>query len=244
MQAIMETLFDIVYLLTVTSIGFIMIKKNRGNKQFLLFGIMAVTLGAGDAFHLIPRAYALCTTGLENFTYALGVGKLITSITMTLFYILLYYVWRIRYKVDGKKSLTITMYLLAALRIALCLCPQNMWTSADAPLSWAIYRNIPFALMGIMVIVLFFISARKENDKPYKFMWLTIVLSFAFYIPVVLWADVLPIVGVLMIPKTCAYVWTILIGFFDMKNQPKKLSKKQMKKQAKKQLRQPKTSVK
>ena len=26
-------------------------------------------------------------------------------------------------------------------------------------------------------------------------MWLTIVLSFGFYIPVVLWADVYPIVG-------------------------------------------------
>ena len=44
-------------------------------------------------------------------------------------------------------------------------------------------------------------------------MWLTIVLSFAFYIPVVLWADVVPVIGMLMIPKTCAYVWTVLIGY-------------------------------
>lgn len=40
---------------------------------------MAVTLGCGDAFHLIPRAIALCTTGLENYTAALGISKLITS---------------------------------------------------------------------------------------------------------------------------------------------------------------------
>lgn len=51
---------------------------------------MAVTLGAGDAFHLIPRAVALCTTGLDSFTAALGIGKWITSITMTIFYVLLY----------------------------------------------------------------------------------------------------------------------------------------------------------
>ena len=43
-------------------------------------------------------------------------------------------------------------------------------------------------------------------------MWLTIVLSFGFYLPVVLWADVNPLIGMLMIPKTCAYVWTVLIG--------------------------------
>ena len=26
-------------------------------------------------------------------------------------------------------------------------------------------------------------------------------------------------IGILMIPKTCAYVWTILIGFFAMKKE-------------------------
>ena len=70
---------------------------------------MAVVLGCGDAFHLIPRAIALCTTGLENYTVALGIGKMITSVTMTLFYVLLYYVWRVRYQVEDKKELTITV---------------------------------------------------------------------------------------------------------------------------------------
>ncbi|MDD3202365.1 MAG: hypothetical protein PHZ05_01225 [Pygmaiobacter massiliensis] len=219
MQAIMETLFDVVYLTTVTLLGITMIRKNKGNLQYLLFGIMAVTLGAGDAFHLVPRAYALCTTGLQDFVVALGIGKLITSITMTLFYVLLYYVWRIRYKINGKNGLTVIMYVLAALRVALCLFPQNAWTSAEAPLSWAIYRNLPFAAMGFIVIVLFFTEARKHNDHAYRFMWLTIVLSFGFYLPVVLWADTIPWVGMLMIPKTCAYVWTILIGFMAMKKE-------------------------
>lgn len=45
----------------------------------------------------------------------------------------------------------------------------------------------------------------------------TIVLSFAFYIPVVLFADTIPMVGMLMIPKTCAYVWTVWLGYSDMK---------------------------
>ena len=125
MQAIMETLFDAVYLITVITLGVIMIRKNQGKRQYLLFGIMAVTLGAGDAFHLVPRAYALCTTGLENYAAALGVGKLITSVTMTVFYILLYYVWRLRYEVKGQKGLTAVVYLLSAVRIALCMFPQN-----------------------------------------------------------------------------------------------------------------------
>lgn len=217
MQAIMETLFDAVYLTTVITLGLMMVKRSRGNKQYLLFGIMAIVLGLGDAFHLVPRAIALCTTGLENYTVSLGVGKFITSITMTVFYIILYYVWRLRYKVSGKKELTYLVYAMAIARIALCLFPQNGWTSANPALLWGILRNIPFAAMGIIIIVLFYKSAKEHNDKSFKFMWLTIVLSFAFYIPVVLWADLNPLIGMLMIPKTCAYVWTVWIGFADMK---------------------------
>ena len=75
-----------------------------------------------------------------------------------------------------------------------------------------------------------FIAVSKENEKSEPFsnwkqvriflvwwMWLTIVLSFGFYLPVVLWADVNPLIGMLMIPKTCAYVWTVLIGYNAMK---------------------------
>lgn len=218
MQAIVETLFDAAYLITVITIGIIMIAKSGKNSQYRLFGIMAIVLGSGGAFHLVPRAYALCTTGLENFTAALGTGKFITSITMTVFYVILYYVWRIRYKIKGQNNVTAAVYILSVLRIILCLFPQNEWLSAEAPISWGIYRNIPFALLGLLIIVLFYKSAKESNDKPFKWMWLTIVLSFGFYIPVVLWADAIPMIGMLMIPKTCAYVWTVLIGYQAMKN--------------------------
>lgn len=224
MQAIAETVFDIIYLTLVITVGIQMILKSHGNKQYKLFGIMAVTLGAGDAFHLIPRAVALCTTGLDSFTAALGIGKWITSITMTIFYVLLYYVWRIRYKIQGNNTITWVVYLLAAARIALCMFPQNAWTQADAPLSWGIYRNIPFALLGLLIIILFYRSAKQNKDHAFAWMWLSIVLSFGFYIPVVLWADSIPLIGMLMIPKTCAYVWAVLMGYFDMRRHNQKVT--------------------
>ena len=217
MQAIMETLFDIAYLVTVITLGVLMIRKSKGNRQYTLFGWMAVILGSGDAFHLVPRAYALNTVGLANLTGPLGVGKLVTSITMTVFYVILYHVWRERYGVKGKTALTAGVYTLAALRIALCLFPQNEWLSSTPPLDWGIYRNIPFAVLGLTIIVLFYRSAKEKADKPFRWMWLTIVLSFAFYIPVVLFAETIPPIGMLMIPKTCAYVWTVAIGYRAMK---------------------------
>ena len=219
MQAIIETLFDSIYLTGVMILGLLMIKKSNGNKQYLLFGIMAIVLGLGDSFHLVPRALALCTTGLQDYTFALGIGKFITSITMTIFYIILYYVWRLRYQIQGKNNITIAVYVLAIIRIALCLFPQNAWTSAASSLYWGIYRNIPFTIMGFIIIYLFYNSAKENHDKGFQYMWLTIVISFGFYLPVVLFADIVPMIGMLMIPKTCAYIWTVYIGYHAMKKE-------------------------
>ena len=161
-----ETLFDAVYLISVITIGVLMICGSKGNAQFKLFGLMAVVLGAGDSFHLVPRALALCTTGLENYTVPLGLGKWITSVTMTVFYVLLYYVWRQRYQIKDKTELTAAVYGLAAARIILCMMPQNQWMSAASPLSWGIYRNIPFALLGLLIIVLFYTAQRSTMTVP------------------------------------------------------------------------------
>ena len=170
MQAIMETLFDTVYLISVMTIGIRMIWDGRGSRPFFLFGVMAVVLGTGDAFHLVPRAYALCTTGLASYPALLGLGTWITSVTMTVFYVLLYHVWRLRYSVRGQDGLTAAVYFLAGLRILLCMMPQNQWLSADAPPSWGIYRNIPFALLGLLNILLFYRSAKKHRDRAFRWM--------------------------------------------------------------------------
>lgn len=217
MQAIMEPIFHVVYLTTAISLGIIMIRKSKENQYFKMFGFMSLILGLGDSFHLIPRIYALLTTGLENNAAALGFGKLVTSITMTIFYLILYKIWKMRFDIKNSKLLDITMYVLSAIRIVLCLFPQNDWFVNNPPLSWGIYRNIPFAIMGVIMIYLLYSYGAKNNDKDYKNLGIAVFLSFAFYAPVVLWASENFFVGMLMIPKTLAYVWVVLIGYKEFK---------------------------
>lgn len=206
MRAIMESLFDIAYLVTICILG-VTILRRGGKGPFRLFGLMALILGFGDAFHLVPRIFAL-NNPMTDYVAALGIGKLVTSITMTIFYVLLYHFWCMINHQEQKNALTACVWTLAAVRIALCCFPQNMWTSADAPVSWGIWRNIPFVVLGALIVVLFF----RTGKGAFRWMWLAITLSFAFYIPVVLWADVSPMIGMLMLPKTCMYVWAVVMG--------------------------------
>ena len=212
MQAIGETIFDVVYLSLVITLGIKLLGRANGRAEIRLYGLMAVLLGCGDAFHLIPRVWALCADGLANHAAALGVGKLITSITMTVFYVLLYEIARRRYDLRSR-ALSVSVYALATVRIALCCFPQNDWLSATPPLDWGIARNIPFALLGIVLIVLYYREAKRTQDKPLRHLWLAVTLSFAFYLPVVLFSERVPAIGALMIPKTCAYVWIVWMGW-------------------------------
>lgn len=207
MPALPESIFDISYLLFAVISGIMLLKNARGKKEVLLFGIMTLLLGCGDAFHLIPRVLNYWVPG--DYTAALGIGKLVTSITMTLFYLLMEYARRERYKIKGEKPLLISVWMLSAARIALCCFPQNGWTSSEPSLLWGILRNIPFAAIGIITVIMWFCSSK--NDKPLKFAWLAVTLSFLFYLPVVLWSQTLPIIGMLMLPKTCMYIWLIVM---------------------------------
>lgn len=218
MIKIFETIFDITYLITVITLGIKIIMSARKSTQHRLFGSMAIVLGCGDAFHLIPRIYALWTTGMQANAAALGFGQFVTSITMTIFYVILYYIWKTRYEIINHQKLTAIIYTLAIFRIALCFAPQNKWFLPNSPLIWGIYRNIPFAILGLLIIILFYHQAKRSNDKGFQFMWLAIVLSFAFYIPVVLLSNVFPSIGMLMIPKTCAYVWIVFMGYRERKS--------------------------
>ncbi len=211
-QAIAETLFDIFYLGFDLIIGAILIKKSD-KLLTKMFGYMTILLGAGDAFHLVPRAYALWTTGLEANAKALGFGKFVTSITMTIFYLILFYIWMERYNKKNNKKLIYTMWGLAIARIALCFLPGNDWFSYNQPVSYGILRNVPFAIMGIIVIVIFYQQSKLSIDKYFRNIPMAVFLSFAFYIPVVLFADAFPMIGMLMIPKTIAYMWIVYMGY-------------------------------
>lgn len=211
MGKIMEAVFCILYIITTVILGSLIVAKANKKKEYLLFGVMTLVLVFGDAFHLVPRILVAFNPA-GDYTAALGIGKLITSITMTCFYLIMYFVYSIRYRFS-QKMLMICMIVLSVVRIALCLLPGNDWTG-EAPVIYGIYRNIPFVIMGIIMIVLFF---KQRKDKAFRFMWLAITLSFAFYLPVVLWADVHPMIGMFMLPKTCMYVWAVVMGFNEVR---------------------------
>lgn len=207
-MAIFESIFDILYLTLVIGLGIRLLLETKKSAKW--FGIMAVLLGLGDAFHLIPRVIShLSPSGFAGHGAALSWGQFVTSITMTLFYILYYYFYRGQ-SGDRDSRKTVLVYALSALRIALTLLPQNLWGQTPGDYMFGIYRNIPFLILGILLIAW---SYRNKEKAGLAYMWWLILLSFLFYLPVVLWSRQYPAVGAFMMPKTVAYLMTVVLGY-------------------------------
>lgn len=204
-----EAIFDASYLVLALTIGIVLLSTASGNSARLLAGAAALTLVAGDAFHLIPRLAVIRTGQEDQLRNALGTGKQITSITISLFYLLLWQVGVLVYSPKDINAWSYLLYALTAARVFLCLLPHNRWRDRFPPVSWGILRNIPFFLQGLLVAGLFFIN---RNTVPgLSLMWLAIALSFTFYLPVVLWVNKNPKIGMLMLPKICAYAWMLVM---------------------------------
>lgn len=213
-----EVLFDIAYLLGVIAISVIIITKGikKQNKAIILFGIMGFLLGFGDSFHLIPRIIGHLTTGLEDYQTALGIGKLITGITMTVFYYLIYRYYLLLTK-KTNNHIHITIIVLIIIRFILLTLPGNDWINNGNSLLYAIIRNIPFAILGGIIIALFITAREKDVNHQFYKMGIWIIVSFVCYIIVILGSGALPILGAFMMPKTIAYFIIIYIGYNNTK---------------------------
>lgn len=214
-----EVVFDVAYLISVIFLSGLIVRKGIEKKQqaIIIFGIMGLLLGFGDSFHLIPRIIAQLTTGMDDYALYLGVGKLITGITMTIFYYLLYQFYVLKTD-DKNKTIHNMIFILILVRFILLALPGNEWTLNSNILLYGIIRNIPFALLGGIIVYLFLTTNNQENKTLFNKIGIWVVVSFVCYSIVVVGSGFIPVLGALMIPKTVAYLIIIYLGYKDSIN--------------------------
>ncbi len=212
MPQIGEAIFCIIYLIFGYIAGFVMLVHANGSSLSIVLGIMTLVLAGGDSFHLVPRILNAFLDKYDSYEFYAGLGLMVSSITMTIFYILLYYACELISGMNKPETLTDTfgyMYyvliVFSVCRMILCLCPQNNWFHKEGNQKWGIIRNVPFIIVGMIAVYGCFMVNQFG-------MGIAVIISFACYLPVVFLAKKKPMVGMLMIPKTIAYMYLICIA--------------------------------
>lgn len=209
---VMEAIFDAAYLIFDLIAALLFFFFSQGNPLFILYGILTLTLCGGDAFHLVPRILRAVRGSNDKIKRQLGIGLQVSSITMTVFYIILMYIWKLTFpELAVLGSIEAVVWISAIVRIVICLFPQNNWCSEEGNLKLSVIRNAVFAVTGIGIIILYAMSGNTYGYHMTR-MVAAIIISFGCYLPVTLFSKTKPKVGLLMIPKTCAYMWIIAMG--------------------------------
>jgi hypothetical protein len=215
-----EVSFNVSYLAVVWGLVIAMVSRrsavesvNRPVAARVLWAFALLALG--DTGHVGFRVLAYALGGLEAHPTLVGMGALATAITVTFFYVLVLDVWRLRF---NKKLGGFEYLLLAAavVRLGMMALPANEWGRVEPPLPWGIYRNIPLMVQGLGVMFLILRDARAAQDRTFGWIGAMILVSYTFYTPVILYVSRAPLLGMLMIPKTMAYVAIAIIAYRDL----------------------------
>ena len=217
-----EVIFNVAYLIAIWGIVILMtVHRDRvapQDRRVATLGRWAfLLLALGDTGHVGFRVWAYAAGSLESTVTILGrevglvgLGALATAVTVTFFYVLMLMLWQARYQ-KPYGWFGALLFAMAGLRLLLMIPAANQWNSVTPPQPWSIVRNLPLTVLGLGVAYLFLRDALRTHDRPFAWVGGLIVLSYAMYIPVILFVQQAPIVGMLMIPKTLAYVGVAVV---------------------------------
>jgi hypothetical protein len=230
-QMWMEISFNILYLIVVWGLVVSMFRRmpelTGDHRRLARLAAWAFALLAlGDTGHVGFRVLAYALGGLETQVRVLGynvglvgAGALSTAITVTFFYMLVLEAWRVRF---AQRYNAFAVLLLAAgvVRLALMAPSINAWNSVVPPQPWSTIRNLPLILQGLGAAYLILRDAARQRDRTFLWVGSMILVSYACYLPVILWVQQYPLLGMLMIPKTMAYVAIGFLLYLDLYRAP------------------------
>lgn len=211
-----EIVFNVAYLVTIWTVVVVMWNRRENLSEHtkrigLLLLFCFFLLALGDTGHVGFRVIAYGLGGLDSNPTLVGLGALATAITVTFFYMIVVEIWRLRFEKD-RSIIWWLLILVGLIRLIIMLPSGNDWGSVVPPFSWSLARNVPLMIQGLVVAGLLFIDGRKQNDSFSIKIAGMIFISYACYIPVILFVQKVPLLGMLMIPKTLAYVAIAFIG--------------------------------
>ena len=219
-----EVSFDTIYLIVVWGLVFAMFRRRsvvrpENQRVASLFLNAFALLALGDTAHVGFRvlAYAMGDMAAQvSFLGTqfglLGLGQLTTSITVTLFYVLMLAIWRSRFNKEYG-PFEHFLFACAVVRLLLIALPANQWDSLVPLQPWATVRNLPLLIQGLGVAYLILRDAWANKDRTFWWIGIMILVSYACYMAVVLFVQQVPLIGMLMIPKTVAYVAVCLLAY-------------------------------
>jgi len=225
-QVMMEITFNVIYLIYICVIVILMSKnmKNVNQKEIATakrIRLAFIALFIGDLGHVGARLFAFFSGEVEINYAVLGIGSLLEGVGLIFLFIFFTDAWRVQF--NHPKNLIFKLLVgIGIVGLIIFVFPQNQWTAQSSPYEWLVIRNIPWLIQGIALSILIFRDAKAVDDKQLVRIGIYIFTSYFFYMPVIFFGEIAPMLGMLMIIGTLIYMlweYTSYSRFFKKREQ-------------------------
>ncbi len=217
MQRIFEPILQIIYLTIIFLISSYMFRHSLSNKLYRIFATLALVLGISDSVYIIPRMYALLTTGIEDNLKYIGWGRMGNAIAITIFFLILYDAYNIRYNKRLNPNLNRTLLTLSIIRIILCLLPYNQWFNLIPSFKFALVRFIPLGLIVVLLLIKIFKQGNKLGDTNFKIIAFATFIALICLEPRIYFSQGIGLSFVAII-RSISLLATILVGYKELRD--------------------------
>ncbi len=228
----MEVGFNVLYLILIWTLVIVMRVQfdrvdEKDHRVANLIWVAFFSLAFGDTFHVGARTIAYFLKGgldatVQMFGASYGIvgwSALIAAVTVTIFYLFFLVIWIVRNQ-GRAPAIVYFLFTVAGIRLGLLVLPENQWNQPMPVQPWSMIRNLPFVILGIGVAALYLQMAVNKKDRTSMWIGILILFSFLTYLPVVVFVQAIQILGMLMIPKTIAYLGIGALVYDDLYRSP------------------------
>jgi len=209
-QVIMEITFSVIYLIYICAIVILMSKNQKKVNQKEIttakrIRLAFIALFIGDLGHVGARLIVFFSEEGE-LSYAIsGIGSLLEAVGLIFLFMFFTDAWRVQFN-HPKNLLFKVLIGIGIVGLIIFVFPQNQWTAQSAPYEWLVFRNIPWLIQGIALSILLYRDAKAVDDKQLVRIGIYIFVSYFFYMPVIFFGEIAPMLGMLMIIGTIVYM--------------------------------------
>ncbi len=209
-RILMQIMFSIIYLIYISFIVIIMSKNlkkviadEEKTAKYILLAFISLLIG--DMGHLGARLFNIFSENASSTYGIFGIGVLLEMIGLIFLFIFYTNAWRIHFN-KPKSLLFKSLIGIGVIGLIIFAFPQNQWNTEPISYEWLIFRNIPWLLQGVILDILIIRDGKVANDPLMIRIGILILVSYFFYMPVILFASIEPMLGLLMIPGTIIYM--------------------------------------
>ncbi|MFX0074758.1 MAG: hypothetical protein ACFE96_04915 [Candidatus Hermodarchaeota archaeon] len=209
-QVIMETSFNVIYLIYICVIVILMSKNMKNVKEQEISTAKRIRLAflmllIGDLGHVGARLIALFSGDINLNYVVLGIGILFEMVGLIFLFMIYTDAWRVHFN-HARNILYYVLISVGIVGLIIFMFPQNQWIAPTAPYEWQVIRNIAWVVQGIALSILLYRDARAAKDKQIVRIAIYIFFSFFFYTPATFFGQLAPMLGILMIFGTIIYM--------------------------------------